>query len=492
MRRQRAHAAAAANTREVPVDPEIMQSTRPGLSLDNDGMKSMPGYQDNTRPRRQNPLTSYPPLGTPTQDPTAFQGGINTSTSPASQNHKKVLPFNGSFTSPTLFPIENLEESSPHGQPHRAIDGLMRNSVYTQSQTSVQCQQAMIVNPRHSTSVIVQPHQTINIQSQPAEESKQDVILPGLDFGNIDDARAHARGHVVSPRGTEGLPRNQIERQLIVKRLLENMQDLTQAGDLKTSTTFQNRWLGLKFTRDGPFPQVYPSTAINNFYSYKKKQLLCWELLHFAEQIHRDGLELPSLAPDCDIAKVVREQEYSFEERMNLIVDIIHFQKSRVDAMFSSREALEHLVLYPKLTAGSSKGNRNSNKKKAYRMDIGRIQEEQSQESKQTTSSANALTPAPGSSHDSMWHHYPEDLNPVSTNPPVYYTKRTHNEFAIDFDSEDPDAQLMKRSKLNPPAGKSSESGLNGSALAPSRSASVRKAQVATLARKPKDRQKPS
>jgi hypothetical protein len=115
------------------------------------------------------------------------------------------------------------------------------------------------------------------------------------------------------------IPATDSDRQQWVLKLLKAINNVTNVND-KQGAGFKKRWYD-------------PITGPSNYYLPLDKELLCWDILDLAEQMHRTG---PSvlLSFDQGFSENARKTcDWTFERRMEKIVELLAFSKARCEKL---------------------------------------------------------------------------------------------------------------------------------------------------------------
>ncbi|KAF2124382.1 hypothetical protein P153DRAFT_390420 [Dothidotthia symphoricarpi CBS 119687] len=240
-----------------------------------------------------------------------------------------------------------------------------------------------------------------------------------------------------SPRNDMTIPQTDAGRVVVVQRLLAAMIDITEAKD--SGRSFQRRWA----TRSEDQP----------FYDLKDMEIVCWELAHIAERLHRNGpAELMMFDPDA-LKNNARTQDLTFEERIDNLCQLMRYSKARCDILMKG-DSWELVVVQSKLMLQESKINRkqNTTRKKIQKLGRKALRRQERPEGEEEDSDAegtalvdNVDKSAADDKTDPLLTHN----TPISLNKPNHRRKRSAMESRLD-DGENTSANDFKRVKQTP------------------------------------------
>ncbi|KAJ4319218.1 hypothetical protein N0V94_004007 [Neodidymelliopsis sp. IMI 364377] len=152
------------------------------------------------------------------------------------------------------------------------------------------------------------------------------------------------------PQDDDTIPEGKREESVHVKRLLRAMNTMATATDSPDNNSFKIRWS--------------PRDTGDPFYSKERMAIRCWDIVKLTVKLHKNG---PSALNCFDhvYAKQFKDtREWTFEQRMDRIVQLLAARKSRCDSVMKG-ENLDALVGAPESMAKSSVANGVNNNKKA-------------------------------------------------------------------------------------------------------------------------------
>ncbi|KAF2711902.1 hypothetical protein K504DRAFT_338168, partial [Pleomassaria siparia CBS 279.74] len=159
------------------------------------------------------------------------------------------------------------------------------------------------------------------------------------------------------PAGDATIPTTQQDRGSWVLRLKVAMLNTDNVTDSKTGQVYLNR-------------SADPSRP---FYKINEMEKVCWEMLTVATTIHTYGPV--AIAFPCHDKMLQKKfeatQYYTFETRMNCMIELMACNKARCDKLMAG-SILAELVAIPGEKSRSSKGNAGQNRKKQKTMEAGR------------------------------------------------------------------------------------------------------------------------
>ncbi|KAF1846391.1 uncharacterized protein K460DRAFT_431409 [Cucurbitaria berberidis CBS 394.84] len=152
------------------------------------------------------------------------------------------------------------------------------------------------------------------------------------------------------PQNDSSIPRNDTERQAVVRTLLGAMRDTSRAAD-----KIDSRW-----TEDAP-----------RKHNLKDIEVACWEIERLAERLHIEGPSVLAIH-DVNFLKTVKHsEELTFGQRIRYIAVLFLEFKSRADGLIKG-QTLHDIVGAPQEALHSARTNNEANKRKANQIAFAR------------------------------------------------------------------------------------------------------------------------
>jgi hypothetical protein len=216
-------------------------------------------------------------------------------------------------------------------------------------------------------------------ETQPTDALLSDELADTLDdlvdsFRSTSSRRTFRQTHDVTwqpPQADDTIPEGKRGESVHVKRLLRAMNTMATATDSVDNNSFKVRWL--------------PRDAGDPFYSKEKMAIRCWDIVKLTVKLHTIGPSALNCFDHVYAKKFKDTRDWTFQERMDRIVQLLAARKSRCDSVMKG-ENLDALVGAPESMAKSSVTNGVNNNKKAA--EIKRGKEVLKQEAANTESQA--------------------------------------------------------------------------------------------------------
>ncbi|KAF2742370.1 hypothetical protein M011DRAFT_370594, partial [Sporormia fimetaria CBS 119925] len=189
------------------------------------------------------------------------------------------------------------------------------------------------------------------------DDSQRRPNSSNLYFNSHAEAQAANLGlDWAPPENDDTLPKTDHDRRQIVARLRTAILNREGTGDKDTSPVFIKRWV---------------DTEPDYFYPYKAIEKACWDIVGLAEKLHTEGpRDFPLHDPDFNL-KIEKTKDWTFEQRLSLVTQVLHTYKGRCDKVMKGPEMLL-LVVAPQEALQTSKTNRVQNDNRAKILDEGR------------------------------------------------------------------------------------------------------------------------
>jgi hypothetical protein len=206
-------------------------------------------------------------------------------------------------------------------------------------------------------------HQHVALAAQhspPQQHCQQEQCNSYYDirFPNLSAAISTIPPRVWSFRPSDSsIPTNDVDRQYWVLKLLIAINNIADVYDSR-GPIFQKRWNAVT---NGP----------SNHYSAADKEMVAWDILALAESLHQNG---PSafLSFDKDFwNKAVKTESWTFEERMNKIVELLSSSKSRCEKVLGGT-SVHIVVANPDILIKTTKVNSRQNGRRQQVLEAGR------------------------------------------------------------------------------------------------------------------------
>ena len=140
------------------------------------------------------------------------------------------------------------------------------------------------------------------------------------------------------------IPQNDEERGYWVLRLLLAMQNRDNVLDRRTT----KQW----------------GSKEKDQYSEDQMESVCWNIVDTAERLHTQGLNIFPIYSKKAVSQAVSEQELTFAERIETLIELLCFFKARCDA-FMKGVGNEEIIANPRSKLRSSIENRKLNDNRA-------------------------------------------------------------------------------------------------------------------------------
>jgi hypothetical protein len=146
------------------------------------------------------------------------------------------------------------------------------------------------------------------------------------------------------------IPVTEADSQQWVLRLKAAVNNTTNVHDDTDSASFKKRWHD-------------PITGPSTYYPEMDRELLCWQIHILAEDMHRIG---PSVLLSFDPTfweNAEKTKTWTFQERMNEIIDLLTHYKSRVDTLMGGG-SIQTVVAHPRDLLILAQGDKKANNKR--------------------------------------------------------------------------------------------------------------------------------
>jgi hypothetical protein len=107
------------------------------------------------------------------------------------------------------------------------------------------------------------------------------------------------------------------------------------------------------------------------FYSTADKEMVSWDILGLVESLHRIGPTVLSSFDEGFWAKANVTRDWTFEQRMNKIVELLTCSKARCEKMLANK-GFQIVVANPETVYTSTAGNSFNNRKRQTTLEKGR------------------------------------------------------------------------------------------------------------------------
>jgi hypothetical protein len=203
-----------------------------------------------------------------------------------------------------------------------------------------------------------QQHSALALQRSTSQQQEQYISCHSLQFWNLSIAISTIPSRVwSSPSSDPSIPRDDAGRQYWVLKLLNAINNTIYVYDAR-GQIFQKRW---NLTVDPP----------SDHYSAADKEMVAWDILVLTESLHRKG---PSVLLSFDKEfwnKATKTESWTFAERMNKIVELLSFSKSRCEKVLGGT-GVQTVVANPEILIKTTKGNLRQNGKRQRVLEAGR------------------------------------------------------------------------------------------------------------------------
>ncbi|CAO2649828.1 Nn.00g011200.m01.CDS01 [Neocucurbitaria sp. VM-36] len=193
-----------------------------------------------------------------------------------------------------------------------------------------------------------------------------DMALPeksnlALTFTNLNEARNAVLNRALDwmpPSPDPTIPTTDSQRANYVLRLLLAMRNRNNVLDKDVESKRYN---------------ATGQDDMGSGYYYKEEDMekVCWEIVHIAEELHNRGPNTLSIYDRETLKNVKKDINLTFEERMQCVIKLLCFFKSKCDA-FMKGSTLEETVALPLQRLTQALTNRDQNDKRAKIIAAGR------------------------------------------------------------------------------------------------------------------------
>jgi hypothetical protein len=156
--------------------------------------------------------------------------------------------------------------------------------------------------------------------------------------------------HWQHPTLDASIPQTNAERETVFYQLLGAMKDIYVGRDIG-SNAFNSRWA---------------AHAPNN-YAEEELEIACWDIINFAEKLHRQGSDTLSIRDPHSLHIVKASSHLTFEQRIRVIGTIAREWKARIDGMIKG-DKLETTVAAPIEALQSAHTNKSANDDRALKL----------------------------------------------------------------------------------------------------------------------------
>ncbi|KAF3039685.1 INO80 complex subunit E [Didymella heteroderae] len=234
--------------------------------------------------------------------------------------------------------------------------------------------------PQHDGEAAADRQSSSNIATQPAKSPRKKKELKRFEFelnamlrpsNEIDTTiqlPTAANRAAYSPDTSWYKPKNPMEVGKVpetdeelrpyVLIMKKSMMDTSKAEDKKDErSSFRKRWSPAALAKRWPV-------------SLEAMEAICWIIAKMARQYHRDGPAFLNLFDELHQARANRNQDLTFEERIETICTVLLISKARVDKCLKY-ESLGSLVAFPLSILGMSIANRPFNNTRKAKLEAG-------------------------------------------------------------------------------------------------------------------------
>jgi hypothetical protein len=214
----------------------------------------------------------------------------------------------------------------------------------------------------HNNSFIQQRNIQQNVAVLP--QPQPGAVAPnqaGRQEGFLFDSLEHGLSLISAPdwnipQNDDTIPNTDQKRCEWVLKLLTAMNNLDDVADSKNKG----------------FPERWPVDGNSTHFSPIGKEIVCWDVLGLAEDMHRQG---PGILVSFDWTfwqNAQAEKDHTFEQRLTLIVQLLHFSKARCEKLLNNDGLLQSVVAFPKNLFQATGRNMKVNASKKSAIDQGR------------------------------------------------------------------------------------------------------------------------
>ncbi|KAJ4364145.1 hypothetical protein N0V83_009600 [Neocucurbitaria cava] len=193
-----------------------------------------------------------------------------------------------------------------------------------------------------------------------------DMALPDksnlrLSFTGLNEAKNAVLNQSLNwmpPAPDDTIPKSDVQRASYVLRLLLAMRNRENVLDKDAASKRYNA------TGEEDMGGGY-------YYRLEDMEKVCWEIVHIAEALHSHGPKVLSIYDRVTLHYIKKDMNLTFEERMEYLIKMLCFFKSRCD-VFMKGSGLEEIVAQPFQKLSQALSNRGQNDRRAEYLAAGR------------------------------------------------------------------------------------------------------------------------
>ncbi|EDU43349.1 hypothetical protein PtrSN002B_003750 [Pyrenophora tritici-repentis] len=204
------------------------------------------------------------------------------------------------------------------------------------------------------------PVQQAQMQSQGNMISSPEAgRAEGFLFDSLEEAiAAHPSPAWRCPTNDPTIPSTDQDRGSWVIQLLSAMSNTIDVFD-SPGVAFTKRW-------------YHPVTGPSTYYSEEAKEIVCWDIVDLAEQLHRIGLKVLHSFDKLFWDETNKTQAWTFQQRMQHIVLLLEYSKGRCESLLAN-ETLHAVVGYPSALLSAANNNAKCNRGRQAILEAGRV-----------------------------------------------------------------------------------------------------------------------
>ncbi|CAE7030534.1 hypothetical protein HRS9139_04981 [Pyrenophora teres f. teres] len=204
------------------------------------------------------------------------------------------------------------------------------------------------------------PVQQVQMQPQAIMESFVEAgRSEGFLFDSLEEAiAAHPSPDWRCPTNDPTIPSTDQDRGSWVLELLDAMNNTIDVFD-SPGVAFTKRW-------------YHPVTGPSAFYSDEAKEIVCWDIVDLAEQLHRIGPNVLHSFDKLFWDETNKTQAWTFQQRMQQIALLLKYSKGRCESLLAN-ETLHAVVGYPSALLSAANNNAKCNRGRQAILEAGRV-----------------------------------------------------------------------------------------------------------------------
>ncbi|RMZ73051.1 hypothetical protein GMOD_00009560 [Pyrenophora seminiperda CCB06] len=180
----------------------------------------------------------------------------------------------------------------------------------------------------------------------------------GFLFDSLEEAVAAQKAPSwICPNPDATIPATDRDRASYVLKLVNAMNNTASVYDSP----------GLKFARRW----YHPVTGPSQYYSAEAKEIVCWDLVHLAEELHRNGAGALYSIDKLFWDATDKTCCWTFEQRIQNIALLLMYSKARCEALLSN-ETMQAVVGHPDTLLALVGKNAKENRARQTVMEYGR------------------------------------------------------------------------------------------------------------------------